>query len=761
MASGNDDRFNDNRFEDDDQEKDKDRFGDDKKIENNNEEPNPINFLNQNIRNEFGQNNQDINSNFSGNKFDLGRGDPMKEEQEDINKINPFGNNNQDYFNSEQNVPNKNNPNPLNFQEPTKNPENSNQNDIQNNNEQIINPYPNLNEEKSINSEQIANKISNEDSNKNKNNENVMQGNSEQNKNHFSNISNSISGNINILGNNNEFNPNISLLQQKSLNNNSNNLLNNNINNNQNNPNLNQFNNEINNNNFNNPISNNNLDSFKNNQKGNNQISNINNEGNNSGIKAQIDKQNNNNLNNNQMHMINNNQMNMINNNQMNINKNNQMNMINNNQMNINKNNQMNINNNQMNINKNNEMNKNNNQMNMINNQMNINNNQMNRNNNNQMNINNNNQMNMNVMNNIGMQNQNLNKNININPPTYSFSNYKIAAKTGLKNFGDTSYLNSVLQILGTVRNISSYFLNPKNKATFEENVSLGKKFSFVIHRLFTHLYPLPEKIGEIYKPEALLNVLGDLNQVYSTTKSRNPNDLIYFCLDQLHRELNKYNVKFITKMNSTNKDKVIWQKLQDFQKSNNSIISNNFYWFEIKTKFCPLCNNNFYEFNNFETLELDISGAYNQYKSPFTLGQCLGFQRQKIQDSFCQVCQKYNKIQIYTSIYSSPIYFIFSLNRGNPDPNLLNIKFLIEENIDISQFLENKKSFSKYELIGIVSISMKDNYKYVCFGKSPADKKWYLYNDEKVDDIDIGTVIYCNNNSDYVPCILLYQFKK
>ena len=47
-----------------------------------------------------------------------------------------------------------------------------------------------------------------------------MQGNSEQNKNHFSNISNSISGNINILGNNNEFNPNISILQQKSLNNN-------------------------------------------------------------------------------------------------------------------------------------------------------------------------------------------------------------------------------------------------------------------------------------------------------------------------------------------------------------------------------------------------------------------------------------------------------------------------------------------------------------------------------------------------------------
>jgi len=117
------------------------------------------------------------------------------------------------------------------------------------------------------------------------------------------------------------------------------------------------------------------------------------------------------------------------------------------------------------------------------------------------------------------------------------------------------------------------------------------------------------------------------------------------------------------------------------------------------------------------------------------------------------------DKIQIYKSIYSSPIYFIFSLNRGNPDPNLLNIKFLIEENIDVSQFLENKKSFSKYELIGIVSISMKENYKYVCFGQSPVDNNWYLYNDEFVNDINENLIL--NSAQGYIPYILLYKYCK
>jgi len=340
----------------------------------------------------------------------------------------------------------------------------------------------------------------------------------------------------------------------------------------------------------------------------------------------------------------------------------------------------------------------------------------------------------------------------------YTFSRYQHAAKTGLKNLGDTSYLNSVLQLLATSRNLSSYFVNPKNQKEISDNVN-RLPISFVIGRLFTHLYPYPERFSEIYKPEILLQVLGTTNQVYKSTKRRNPNDLLNYILCQLHKELNSNTTKFITKSDPTKKDLVINEGMNDFGKSNKSIISNNFHWFEIKTKHCTGCNLNFYDFNNYETLELDLLGAYNNYHQMFTLNQCLEYQKQKMINSFCQKCQNYKQFNIFTNIYSSPLYFIFSLNRGDlNNPNLLNIPFQVEPNIDIYNYLENKQAFSKYELYGIVSISKAENNKYVCFGKSPVDKQWYLYNDETVKNTNINEVINFNSGNAYIPCILLYQ---
>ena len=390
----------------------------------------------------------------------------------------------------------------------------------------------------------------------------------------------------------------------------------------------------------------------------------------------------------------------------------------------------------------------------MVNNQMS--NNQMG---NNQMSNNPmvNNQMSNNPMVNNQMSNP-MGNNQNNQEQKYSFSRYQHAAKTGLKNLGDTSYLNSVLQLLATSRNLSSYFVNPKNQKEISDNVN-RLPISFVIGRLFTHLYPYPERFSEIYKPEILLQVLGTTNQVYKSTKRRNPNDLLNYILCQLHKELNLNTTKFITKSDPTKKDLVIKEGMNDFGKSNNSIISNNFHWFEIKTKHCTGCNLNFYDFNNYETLELDLLGAYQKYKQMFTLNQCLEYQKQKVINSFCQKCQNYKQFNIFTNIYSSPLYFIFSLNRGDlNNPNLLNIPFQVEPNIDIYNYLENKQAFSKYELYGIVSISKAENNKYVCFGKSPVDKQWYLYNDEIVKNTNINEVINSNCGNPYIPCILLYQ---
>ena len=159
--------------------------------------------------------------------------------------------------------------------------------------------------------------------------------------------------------------------------------------------------------------------------------------------------------------------------------------------------------------------------------------------------------------------------------------------------------------------------------------------------------------------------------------------------------------------------------------------------------------------------MEIDIKGASQYFNNkPFNLAEYLIFQGKKQEKLFCPICQGNQEFIINNKIFSSPLYFILSLNRGNEDKNLLNIYFKIEEFIDIGQYLENKKSFSRYGLTGIVSYHMNNN-SYVCFGKSPVDKQWYLYNDDKVENCSIYEIINYNNGKGYIPCILTYQHIK
>ena len=529
-------------------------------------------------------------------------------------------------------------------------------------------------------------------------------------------------------------------------------------------------------------------------------------------IKNDNNNQNNNDINQNNIQNINDNKNNLNNNNiNENIPKNPVLNIINNNnnlnekeqennQNNMNKGINNNVNeinnnaalnnfsNNQINqnlINNNNNINDSNNKMN-IQNMNNVNQNQIH---NMQMQMGNINNNNLNDINNINGKNpfaspsnqniqinpdqNNQNQNINPEPPKdknnnkkkFLFSDYKIVAKTGLKNLHNTSYLNSVLQLLGCIRELAKYFINPNNEKAFVDNIN-SAPLTFVIYRLFTHLYPEEEKPQrEIYKPDTLFQVLGKNNQVYKSNEERNPNDLILFILNRIHKEMNLIRSTYLISVNHLNRQEVISNSLNSFMKSNKSIISNLFIWFELKTQTCSQCKKSFYYFNNYETLDLDISNINinSLNNTPLTINNILQMQKDKIQKGFCESCKAYCSMNVNVEFYSTPNYFIFSLNReGNGNKNLLNIPFYIEENINLEQFIIEKQCFSKFDLQGIVSISLNEKNKYVCFGKCPVDNNWYLYNDDKVDSYNINNILDLHNkNFAYIPCILLYKYSK
>ena len=170
---------------------------------------------------------------------------------------------------------------------------------------------------------------------------------------------------------------------------------------------------------------------------------------------------------------------------------------------------------------------------------------------------------------------------------------------------------------------------------------------------------------------------------------------------------------------------------------------------------------NYIYILKKFNSFILNISGCYSSKKEKITITDCLKYQYEEPKRPECQNCHR-KRFFVYSKIYSSPNIFLFLIDRGidfNLNKNeLLKIPLIIEDHLDLEDFIEKKDTPTKFELIGIVSILIK-NKKYVSMCKSPIDNNWYNYNDEEVQQIEHTKVIeLCNNSNMYIPCILIYK---
>ena len=318
----------------------------------------------------------------------------------------------------------------------------------------------------------------------------------------------------------------------------------------------------------------------------------------------------------------------------------------------------------------------------------------------------------------------------------FIFSKFEKPALTGLENLGNTSYLNSVLQLVCNTRSFVTYFLNKNNGDLFKNN---KRKYplSYVIHRLCTHLYP-DSKVEnrQIYNPVNIMTTLGLYNKVYSDYGEKNPNEFIYFLLNKLRSELSSNNNYF------------------------DNFIYNYFTWIKSKEITCQNCQNLSKEWQNFPTFDLDIAefSKYNRSRSKnIKISNCLDiYNFAKNTKSFCESCRNYQRIITKNKIYYSPNNFIFLLNlKGNED-----INFEIEQEINLDEFIENKVSPLIYELNGIVFYDVSRN-KYNALCLSSIDKAWYLFDDKNVMLFNFDKFIYLHNiNKIFRICILSYNNK-
>ena len=477
-------------------------------------------------------------------------------------------------------------------------------------------------------------------------------------------------------------------------------------------------------------------------------------------------------------------------------------NNINNNMINMNSNQKDNINNNIM-INNNNNNTKNNLNKNFPNSNVNQFQNQMFLLNNqqimmNQMKIMNLNMMNLNMMNQINNNNLFPNNLLNMNQNNLQnnnifekYLNYtkemsdnasKILkldllknnenlyfSKKGLNNVGLTCYMNSTLQCLLHIVELSFYFIDSYNVfqrehlnmiQKTETKGLLSEEYKNIVVNV---LSGKEEKrffgiiSSDSFSPTNFNKLIGTLNPQFKRYEANDAKDLIIYLLQEMHEELNYYGGKKLDKIPKCNQlDEV--DAFNFFYKVNStmnfSIISYLFWGIVKQTTICSTCRSTLYNFQYFHYLSFPL---YNHIKRFNIYNGLKDYTKKEILKGdnkfYCQICRGLREAEVKSVIYYLPQYLLINFDYGK-DKKYKPASIDFGSSICITkEFLSFDIGSVNYDLIAVSSHigSSGSSGHYIAFCKDPQNN-WHKFND--------SSHSLCNfeETYNYSPYLLIYK---
>ena len=353
----------------------------------------------------------------------------------------------------------------------------------------------------------------------------------------------------------------------------------------------------------------------------------------------------------------------------------------------------------------------------------------------------------------------------------FSFHNFKEPPLIVLKCVGNTTYINTVLQCLANIRNITSYFL--KNMSI----INLYKEqmpITFAYCKVALNLFPNPNKQKKyIYKydPKEFYDCIFANNSVFRGKSTKNAIDFLVYLINKMHDEdllnpinNNNINQNQLIKLNNENFNNYI----KYLQTHENSIILNTFSYISQNTKKCWNCNHQNITFQKFFTYDLNLDLSLNktafEHKNELSIYDCINFtsQEESIFNIYCNICKTKNNFSKKFSIHLSQSVLIFLL-RGMEKKEIIenmkndNIKIKVDKDLDLSDLIELKdKDHLKYTFHGMILYD-SENKEYLAYSISPINAKLYKYIKEKIIPIEQNEFI---NLYDYklYPVILFYR---
>ena len=361
----------------------------------------------------------------------------------------------------------------------------------------------------------------------------------------------------------------------------------------------------------------------------------------------------------------------------------------------------------------------------------------------------------------------------------------------GKENIGATCYMNATLQCLCNIRKFVSYFKYNKHlKQKVKEDINrefLRSAFKLLIEKLypfeysknsqeyskthpkFSSKYPLIPKYS--YPPKPFKDTISRMNPLFQGVAANDAKDLVNFLIMTLHQELNKAPPEQIIEtggnmfQEQTNKMVMFNKFIDNFKKTNQSIISDLFYALNCNITQCTNCQTMSYNFQIYFFLIFPLeevrkfklmnnnnfNGFNNNFMTNFTnngnnnivdIYDCFNYDKRinfmtGDNSMYCNYCKQTCGSQMCTVLTSGPEILIIILNRGKGIEFNVKINFYLD--LDLSNYIELKQTGCQYELFGVVTHIGESGMggHFIAYSKSFWTDKWYKFNDAMVDPVN------------------------
>ncbi|KAL6112830.1 usp8 [Pungitius sinensis] len=323
------------------------------------------------------------------------------------------------------------------------------------------------------------------------------------------------------------------------------------------------------------------------------------------------------------------------------------------------------------------------------------------------------------------------------------------ASLTGLRNMGNTCYMNSILQCLCNTPGMAEYFNNNYYLEDINRHNILGHKgevaeeFGVIMKALWAGLY-------KCISPRDFKITIGKINDQFAGCDQQDSQELLLFLMDGLHEDLNKadnrkrYKEEENDHLDDQTAADLAWSK---HKLLNESIIVALFQGQFKSTVQCLTCHRKSRTFETFMYLSLPLAST-----SKCSLQDCLRLfsKEEKLTDNnkvFCRHCKAHRDSTKKLEIWKVPPIVLVHLKRfsyeGRWKQKLQTSVDFSLETLDLGQYVIGpKQTLKKYSLYGVSNhYGGLDGGHYTAFCKNALKQRWYKFDDHEVTEISTPTV--------------------